>query len=69
MEEIVQMLSKELEYIAHEISGETIVMFVASRKNASECPNYGQVSDKLHSRYTHKLQDLPIQGRKVKLHI
>ena len=69
MKKIVGMLSKELKYLGHEIQTDGIVISVESKKNASDCRYCGQTSDKVHSYYIRKLQDLPIQGKKVRLHI
>lgn len=67
MEEIVRMLSEDLEYITHEIQKDKIVIWVKSRNQGTKCPYCGKMSERVHSHYMRKLQDLPIQGKKVKL--
>ena len=69
MRELVRMLSSEIKYITHEIRKDIIVIHVKSKKKEAQCPNCGRISDKVHSKYIRKLQDLPLQGKKVKLHI
>lgn len=69
MDEIVRMLCDELLYLKHEIENDSIVLSVSSKNKSSKCPYCSHISNKVHSRYTRKLQDLPIQGKKVKLHI
>jgi len=69
MRAIVELLSEDLEYLSHEIQGDSIVINVRSKKSTAKCPYCGQMTDKVHSYYLRKLQDLPIQSKKVKLHI
>ena len=69
MRELVRMLSSEIKYITHEINEDTIAIYVKSKRKEAQCPYCGKVSDKVHSKYIRKLQDLPIQRKKVKLHI
>lgn len=69
MREIVEMLSKQVEYVSHEIQGNEIVIHIKSREDVAHCPFCGEPSARVHSRYNRRLQDLPIQGRKVKLQI
>lgn len=67
MQELIEKLSKDLRYVSHEYHGNVIEIRVCSRKTESRCPYCGRQSDRVHSRYVRKLQDLPIQGAKVKL--
>lgn len=69
MEEIARMLSEDIEYLSHEIQGDSIQIHVQSRRQAVECPYCGHASDRVHSFYIRRLQDLPIQGKKVNLFI
>ena len=67
MRELVRMLTPDLKYIKHEIHEDTIFIHVKSKRKDAHCPYCGKLSNKVHSKYIRKLQDLPIQGKKVKL--
>lgn len=67
MDEIIGLPDEKLRYVSHEIDGNTIIIHVESTGKQAYCPYCGTMSDKVHSKYTRKLQDLPIQGKKVKL--
>lgn len=67
MDEIIKMLGENLEYISHEIKDGTIFIYVASKREEAICPYCGQISVKVHSCYPRTFQDLPIQGKKVKI--
>jgi len=69
MEEIVKLLDTALQYVRHEVVGKEINIYVKSEKLESECPYCGEASIKVHSRKNRVVKDLPIQGRKVKLHL
>ena len=51
MDEIVKMLDKNLEYISHELSNDTLYIFIKSNKESIACPTCGVESTKVHSRY------------------
>jgi len=67
MDELIKLLDENLEYIDHEIKGDTIYIQVVSCRKKAVCPYCGQSSDKVHSKYIRTFQDLPIQGKKVVL--
>lgn len=67
MDEIVKLLDEHLEYIIHEIIGDTIFINVVSNRDTVICPYCGTPSSKVHSRYDRSFQDLPIQGKKVRV--
>ena len=67
MDEIVKMLDENLEYVTHEIEDNTIYIHVSSSREEAICPYCGQLSIKVHSHYPRIFQDLPIQGKKVKI--
>ena len=67
MNKIVVLPDKNLRCISHESDEKTITIHVQSIRKRMKCPYCGKISNKVHSRYTRKLQDLPIQGKKVKL--
>ena len=69
MDELMLMLDVNLRYISHESNETTIMIHVQSMRTQAKCPYCGEISDKVHSHYVRKLQDLPIQGKKVKLEI
>jgi transposase len=51
------------------IEPDRVVVIARCRGNAGKCPDCGQVSDRLHSRYERRLLDLPSQGRAVQIRI
>jgi len=67
MNEIVILPDERLSYISHESEATTISLYVQSIDEQAICPYCGERSDKIHSHYLRTLQDLPIQGKKVKL--
>ena len=69
MEELVYLLSEELRYISHKMEDDSIVMYVEPARKQARCPYCSTESGKAHSRYERKLQDLPIQGRKVTIYL
>jgi transposase len=69
MEEMVKLLSEELQYIGHEVGGTGIELYVESGNSQAQCPYCGAISTKVHSTYLRKLQDLPMQGKKVIIYL
>lgn len=67
MTKILSLPDKQLSYISQEISEAKIILRFKSKSKQGKCPYCGEESKKVHSFYTRKLQDLPIQGKKVKL--
>jgi len=67
MQDLVTALDKELRYIMHEIQEEKIILHVESTREEAKCPYCGKVSDRIHSHYERRLQDLPISGKKVRI--
>jgi len=67
MDEMILLPDKRLIYVSHEIDEKTIRIYVKSSCLESKCPYCGKISNKVHSHYARVLQDLPIQGKKVKL--
>lgn len=67
MDEFIKLLDPSLDYISHEITGDTIVIRVASNKEEAVCPYCGCASSKKHSVYERSFQDLPIMGMKSKI--
>jgi transposase len=65
MDEFIKLLDKNLEYVSHEIIGDTIFINVISNRKEVICPFCGSHSSKVHSHYKRSFQDLPIQGKKV----
>ena len=65
MEELIELLDKDLEYRGHEIIDGCIYIKIASRRTKMRCPFCGMLSDKVHSTYERRVQDLPMQGMKV----
>ena len=69
MEEIIELLDKDLAYIKHEIAGDTINIYVKSNREAIKCQYCGTESSKVHSRKIQKIQDLPMAGIKVNIQL
>lgn len=69
MDGIVILPDTNLKYLSHshDTDGATIIIHVESKSTEASCPYCGEISNKVHSRYKRKLQDLPIQGKKVRL--
>jgi transposase len=51
------------------LDGATAVISVHSTATTSVCPSCGGVSQRVHSRYTRRLADLPVAGRPVRLEV
>ena len=67
MDEFIKLLDPNLDYICHEIIGDTIVIHVASNKEEVICPYCGCASSKKHSVYERSFQDLPVMGMKSRI--
>lgn len=67
MDELIKLLDKDLKYTSHEISGDTIYVYVESNRNKATCPYCGRASSRVHSHYERRFLDLPIQGKKVEV--
>jgi len=67
MDEIIKLLDENLQYIIHKIIGNTIFINVVSNRKVVICPYCGSPSSKVHSHYERNFQDLPIQGKKVRV--
>ena len=67
MEEFVSLLSKDLEYLRHEMTTGLLYIYVKSRRKEADCPCCGLLSGRVHSKYTRRFRDLPMQGKKVEI--
>ena len=67
MDGIIMFPDARLQYVSHEEKGQTLMIRVESTSLEAICPYCGRPSKRMHSRYLRKLQDLPIQGKKVRL--
>lgn len=65
MDGLVKLLDESLEYIDHEIIEDTIYINVKSIKVRTCCPECNTSSQRIHSRYKRRFQDLPISGKKT----
>ncbi|MGM0112730.1 transposase family protein [Enterococcus sp. DIV0187] len=65
MKELIKLLDEHLDYIDHELTGDTFFIYVASNRYSVDCPFCHTPSSRIHSRYERSFQDLPIQGKKV----
>lgn len=62
MNDLIATLDKDLEYVNHEISDDTITIQVRSKRDAVCCPYCGTPGTRVHSRQKRRFQDLPIMG-------
>lgn len=67
MDEFIKLLDPSLDYISHEIKGDTIIIRVVSNQDDAACPYCGCASSKKHSIYERSFQDLPIMGMKSRI--
>ena len=67
MDEFIKLLDPNLDYVSHEIIGDTIVIHVVSNKEEVICPYCGCASSKKHSVYERSFQDLPVMGMKSRI--
>jgi transposase len=67
MDEFIKLLDKDLKYLHHKIIDDNIYIYVVSTRNEVQCPFCGQMTTQTHSTYERSFQDLPIQGKKVKI--
>ena len=67
MDEFIKLLDENLKYVSHEIMDDTIFINVVSNRKEVICPFCGTTSSKTHSHYKRSFQDLPIQGKKVRV--
>lgn len=67
MDEFIKLLDKSLDYVSHEIIDDICYITVTSNRVEAKCPFCGIKSSKAHSTYDKSFQDLPIQGKKVKV--
>ncbi len=67
MDEFIKLLDPSLDYISHEIIGDTIFIRVASNRDEVVCPYCGHTSSKRHSAYERSFQDLPVMGMKSRI--
>jgi transposase len=51
------------------LDGEQIVLMAQAHGSSSPCPQCGELSTRVHSRYTRTLADLPWQGRPVRIEL
>ncbi len=67
MDEFIELLDENLEYISHEIIDDTIYINVVSNRKEYQCPYCGNYSYNVHSKYKRTFQDLPMQNKKVEI--
>lgn len=67
MDEFIKMLDENLDYLGHEIVGDTVIFHVASNRKEVPCPYCGTMSNKKHSTYERSFEDLPVMGKKCKI--
>lgn len=67
MDEFIKLLDPNLDYISHEMIGDTIVIRVVSNREEVICPYCGCASSQKHSVYERSFQDLPVMGMKSRI--
>ena len=67
MNDIIKLIDDDLKYDKHEIDRDTLYIYVSSSRTEFTCPYCGNKSNKVHSKYTKTIQDLPLQDKKVVL--
>ncbi|MGB7606329.1 MAG: transposase family protein [Lutisporaceae bacterium] len=67
MDEFIKLLDKDLKYLNHVLIDDTIYIYVISTRKEAQCPFCGNISSQTHSTYERSFQDLPMQGKKVKI--
>lgn len=67
IDEFIKLLDSGLDYVNHEIIGDTIVIHVVSNREEVICPYCGCASSKKHSVYERSFQDLPVMGMKSRI--
>jgi transposase len=69
MKELIEILDTNLAYHAHQVYSDHIDISVHSTHKSALCPLCGHRSSRIHSRYERRFDDLPIQGKKVHIHL
>ena len=69
MKELMNQLSDTIVYESYEADEISYRITIKSAKDTVRCPYCGEQTHKRHSVYIKKVQDLPIQGKKVVLNI
>ena len=67
MNELVKRIDPHFAYEWHEIEDNIMRMYVSSTRKEAQCPYCGSTSKQVHSIYSRKFRDLPIQGMKVEV--
>ncbi len=69
MDELIGQLDANLKVDNLKVNHQTIEFWIHSKASEAQCPKCHQYSHKIHGHYSHTIQDLPIQGKTVYLHI
>lgn len=64
MNEIIELLDKNLEYVKYVVDKEYIKIWVEPSNTEAECPYCKTKSSKVHSRYERSFEYLPIKTKK-----
>jgi transposase len=67
VDELVKTVDPNFEYERHIVDGGVMRLYVHSTRKEAICPYCGAVSEKVHSVYSRKFRDLPIQGKKAEI--
>jgi hypothetical protein len=65
MDEFIKLLDQSLNYVSHEIIGDTIFILVLSNRPKVICLYCEKPSAKAHSHYERRFQNMQMQGKKA----
>ena len=65
MDEFIKLLDKDYELVHCQMKDKAIIFHIQSSRKELTCPLCGSKSMRTHSTYERKIQDLPIQEKKV----
>lgn len=59
----------ELIHVSSSSKSDSILLTVQSTRSSASCPKCNKNTSKIHSRYARIIQDLPVSGQPVELHL
>ena len=65
MDEFIKLLHKDYELVQYQMKDKAIIFHIQSSRKELACPFCGSKSMRTHSVYERKIQDLPLQEKKV----
>ena len=67
MKEYIKELSKDLNYISHELKDDTYYVYCETKTKTFRHPEKNITTKSVKHRYTRNIDDIPCNGKKVKL--